>query len=64
MHCTLQDGSNGSDFLLDAAAVSDGGVVAAGYTNGTWNGQPGSETDFAAVKLDSDGDVAWTWQVR
>lgn len=61
----LQEGSEGSDFLTDAAAVADGGVVVTGYYNGTWNGETSSgETDFAAVKLDSDGDVVWRWQVN
>lgn len=64
-HSTLQDGSIERDSFLAAAGVSDGGVVAAGYSNGTWNSEDGwGQLDFAAVKLDSDGNVAWIWQVR
>ncbi|CAM9508827.1 unnamed protein product [Ascophyllum nodosum] len=57
------EGSEGSDFLRCAAAVDDGGVVVAGMSNGTWNGVESiGDADFAAIKLDSDGDVVWRWQ--
>lgn len=60
----LQDGSIETDALLAAVGVADGGVVAAGYSNGTWNSESGSgQVDFAAVKLDADGNVVWIWQV-
>ncbi|CAN0111305.1 unnamed protein product [Ascophyllum nodosum] len=57
------EGSEGSDYLVSAAAVADGGVVVAGWSNGTWNGVESiGDADFAAIKLDSDGDVVWRWQ--
>lgn len=60
-----QEGSDGKDVAITASALDDGGVVVAGYYNGTsWSGTTSAgETDFAAVKLNSDGTVAWRWQV-
>lgn len=51
--------------MWTASALDDGGVVVGGYSNGTsWNGTTSSGlSDFAAVKLDSDGTVVWRWQV-
>lgn len=45
----------------------DGSVMLAGITGGTWGGaysNVGGEYDFAAVKLDANGDEVWRWQVR
>lgn len=48
-----------------AAVVSDGGVVLAGYTRGSWDGMaPEGGEDFAAAKLNSAGDVIWRKQVK
>ena len=45
--------------------MADGGVVVAGMSNGTWNEVESiGDADFAAIKLDSDGDVVWRWQVE
>lgn len=42
----------------------DGGVVLAGWTDGTAAfGEVGAK-DFFAVKLDLEGDLIWTWKVR
>ena len=37
----------------------------AGYTYGNWSGVKSEEfqADFAAVKLDADGNELWRWQV-
>lgn len=34
-----------------------------GSTDGTWDGTNKGETDFAAVKLDSDGVEDWRYHV-
>lgn len=48
-----------------ATAMRDGGVVVAGYFDGTWNGVASQgRADFAAVKLGSAGTVIWRWQVK
>ena len=61
---TRQEGAAGDDSFLGVVALEDGSVVAAGYVNGTWTGEPSiGETDFAAVKLDSDGTLLWRWRV-
>lgn len=61
----LQEGSEGDDRITGAVAIDDGGVVAAGYVNGTWNGGVSSgDRDMAAVRLDSGGDIIWRWQVN
>ncbi|CAM9819697.1 unnamed protein product [Scytosiphon promiscuus] len=60
---TWQEGSAGDELFSSAAATDDGGVVLAGYSNGTFNGVASEGlTDFLAVKLDADGDVEWYWQ--
>lgn len=60
-----QEGSDGQDSMMTASDLDDGGVVAAGFYNGTsWDGEVSSGlADFAAVKLDSAGNVVWRWQV-
>lgn len=50
------------------AMGTDGSVVMAGYTNGGLAnernfGEDGYGSDFAAVKLDANGTLLWTWQV-
>lgn len=48
-----------------AAVLSDGGVVFAGYTKGSWNDMASQgQEDFAAAKLNSGGTVIWRKQVR
>lgn len=42
----------------------NGSVVMAGYTSGDWDGEVhAGGDDFAAVKLDADGNEVWRWQV-
>lgn len=50
--------------MFAAAAVRNDGVVVAGYSNGTWNGDvsKGLE-DFVALKVDTAGTVFWECQV-
>lgn len=42
----------------------DGSAYLAGRTYGPYNKAIDDDNDFAAVKLDSDGNVLWRWQVR
>lgn len=51
------------DYLSPVVAGEDGSVVAAGYTAGIWSGTNAGDEDFAAVKLDKDGNEVWRWQV-
>lgn len=46
------------------STTEDGGFVLAGRTDGTWNTTSSGGLDFAAVKLDVDGNELWRWQVR
>ncbi|CAN0076073.1 unnamed protein product [Pylaiella littoralis] len=57
-----QDGTGADDDLEGAAVGQDGGVVLAGSTFGNWDGISSGANDFAAVKLDSDGNMLWKWQ--
>lgn len=53
----MYDGING------VAAGADGSVLLAGVTFGNWNGTLEGTSDYAAMKLDSNGDVRWRVQV-
>ncbi|CBJ28797.1 hemolysin-type calcium-binding region [Ectocarpus siliculosus] len=58
-----QEGTTDEDALSDAAATDDGGVVFAGFFNGTLNGVASEGLgDFIAIKFDSDGTEEWRWQ--
>ncbi|CAN0006742.1 unnamed protein product, partial [Sphacelaria rigidula] len=57
-----QDGTGVVD-ILQGATISDNGCsVLAGYTEGDWFSTNKGSADFAAVKLDADGEVLWSWQ--
>lgn len=59
-----QEGSDdGSDVIEGAAAGEDGSVFLAGYTSGDWTETNLGAYDYAAVKLDSNGEVVWRMQV-
>lgn len=64
MHSTSQDGTSGRDELHGAAAGSDGSFIVAGLTDGDWDIPNLGGFDFAAMKLDSDLEELWRWQVR
>lgn len=46
------------------ALAGDGSVILAGSTTGVWSEHNIGLKDFAASKLDSDGNLVWTWQVN
>lgn len=58
-----QGGTNESDYFHDVASVGNGSVVLGGFTDGSWNSDNQGGSDFAALKLDSNGSVVWAWQV-
>ena len=58
-----QDGTEGNDYANTAVTTINGTFVLAGSTYGDWNGSNAGNSDFAAVKLDADGNVIWKWQV-
>lgn len=63
----LSDGQDGTNSTDQASGVvispDDGSVVVVGRTYGDWEGTSAGEWDFAAFKLDSEGDLVWKWQV-
>lgn len=64
-HIVEQEGTDDSDKMHAIAMGKDGSVVLAGSTDGNWNAHPSDGThDFAAVKLDVDGNVLWRWRVN
>ena len=58
-----QDGTADNDYANTAVATINGTFVLAGITYGDWNGANAGDRDFAALKLDADGNVIWKWQV-
>eukprot|EP00904_Undaria_pinnatifida_P009181 jgi/Undpi1/5393/HiC_scaffold_2.g00674.m1 len=59
-----QGGSEQSDFARDVAIGDDGSVFLAGFTFGDWSNVKSGGSDFAVVKLSTDGNELWRWQVR
>ena len=57
-----QQGTSGEDHLRNVAIAQDGSIVVAGSSYDRESEESGF--NFAAVKLDSNGNVQWTWQVR
>lgn len=43
--------------------ADDGSVLLAGSTTGNWDGDNHGMKDFAAVKVNSDSNEGWRWQV-
>lgn len=60
---TRQFGTNMSDAMEALSIDSEGHIIVAGNTNGTFPGQPGSaSTDLFLRAYDTDGGVLWTRQ--
>lgn len=49
--------------MNEVAALDDGSVVLAGFTEGPWDGINQGDKDFAMVELSSIGEEEWRWQV-
>ena len=58
-----QDGTADDDYAKAAVATMNGTFVLAGSTQGDWNSVNAGDRNFAALKLDTDGNVMWKWQV-
>lgn len=51
--------------MTSVTPTGDGSVVLSGHTLGAFADETyAGGADFVAVKLDADGAVLWTWQVR
>ena len=61
--CAVQTGTSVNDHLR-AAVVFNGSYVFAGSTQGDWGGASAGGFDWAAFKVDTQGDILWRWQVR
>lgn len=59
-----QGGTDAEDGLYKCMVGSNGSIYLAGFTAGDWAGSNAGLDDFAAAKLDSDGNEIWRWQVR
>lgn len=59
----VQGGSKANDRVHTVAFTEDGSVILAGSTTGVWGEANRGLGDFAASKLDSEGNLIWTWQV-
>lgn len=58
-----QDGTSEIDQAEDCAVGADGSIFLVGYTYGDWEGPNAGGADVAVLKLDSDGNEQWRWQV-
>lgn len=63
-HCLSQRESSGDDVVHTVALSEDGSVIMAGSTTGVLGESIVDPGDFAAAKLDADGNLVWTWQVK
>lgn len=60
----FQNGSLSIGYIRAAVTGDEGSVVIAGATWGYWSGINAGMNDFAAAKLDTNGNEIWRWQVR
>lgn len=60
----LQDGTEENDKIFAVAAVDDGSVIIAGYTEGSYGAVNSGSADVVAVEIDRDANLVWKWQVR
>lgn len=60
-----QDGSAESDLIFRLAMAEDGSVIGVGRTYGSWDGEAhdDGDSDFAAFRLDGNGEEIWRYQV-
>ena len=58
-----QDGTEAFDSISAVVVGNDDSIVLAGYSCGNWSGISVGRADFAAVRLDADGNELWRWQV-
>ena len=63
-YIVLQDGTEEYDYIYAAAGADDGSVIIAGNTYGSYGTLNAGSGDFVAVKIDTNGNTVWQWQVR
>ncbi|CAM9524878.1 unnamed protein product, partial [Ectocarpus sp. 13 AM-2016] len=51
-----------NDYALGIAMAEDGSVVCVGTTDGDWDGDNNGRNDFAAFRLDGNGEEIWRYQ--
>lgn len=53
-----------NDYAQGMAMAEDGSVICVGVTDGSWDGNANNgENDFAAFRLDGNGEEIWRYQV-
>lgn len=58
-----QDGTPEDDIPYWMAMAGDGSVICVGQTYGSWGGNANGDSDFAAFRLDGNGEEIWRYQV-
>lgn len=58
-----QDGTSDLDYAVAVDMAEDESVIICGFTYGSYRGVNAGSTDMVAIKLSSDGDLQWAWQV-
>ena len=64
VRCSVKDGTVGDDHIYAGGVAKDGSVILAGGTTGGYAAESAGSFDFLVIKLNEDGEVLWTWQVR
>ena len=62
-NCSGQNGTLEDDHLEGVVLESTGTHVFYGITRGDWSGTNAGGYDWAALKVDAQGDILWKWQV-
>lgn len=60
---TLQNGTTSWDNGWDADFTEDNSIIICGVTSGSFGGLNIGDRDLVVIKLSSDGDFLWAWQV-
>lgn len=60
----LQNGTEEWDEIYAAGGADDGSAILAGWTGGSYGAMNAGGHDFVAIKINSDGNTTWQWQVR
>lgn len=59
----MQGGTAFADVLSTVLVGENGSIILAGFTSGSWIENNAGEEDYLVIKLDSDGNEIWVWQV-
>jgi hypothetical protein len=61
-HFVLTCLQKSADIFYQTAILADGNVVAAGMS-ANWDPTPGTSLEIWVVKMDTNGDVLWSWTI-